>query len=63
MKIIYEQDGCIDYFDVILTERELKDILLYKGLEEKIHARKRPVSIYIRRGEHAAKDGDESEGD
>lgn len=63
MKIIHEIDGGEEYFDIILTERELKDILLYKGMEQKTVVKKRPISIYIRRGEHAAIPRQEQEDD
>jgi hypothetical protein len=59
VKIVFEQDEGTEFFEIQLTEREIKDLLSYKGFEEKLLIKKRPTSIYVRRISNATIEGEE----
>jgi len=62
MKVIFDADHEEEFLEIILTEREIKDMLSYHAMEARqLIKKKKPLNIFIRRASHASSERIESE--
>lgn len=58
MKIIFDQDHEEEFLEIVLTEREIKDMLSYHAMESRqTIKKKKPLNIFIRRASYATSQG------